>query len=68
MPCEAPLMMATRCELLIVRSLSFVDARCNAGSVPADARLLLPVCSLLIGAISHCTTLAGWSCASCATS
>src|SRR5271166_4515447 len=27
MPCEAPVMMATRCELLIVRSFSRMDAR-----------------------------------------
>jgi hypothetical protein len=43
MPREAPVMIATRCELLIVRSFSRMDAHCNAGSAPVDAPPLRPV-------------------------
>src|SRR5689334_6345422 len=48
-PCEAPVMMATRCELVIGRSLRHVDARCNTDAVARDARRVRPVRSLVRG-------------------
>src|SRR5690349_17684307 len=42
-------MMATLCELVIVRSLRRVDARCNAGPLAVDARRVRPVSSLVRG-------------------
>ena len=59
MPWDAPVMIATRWSVGHVVLLSRGDVRLNAAQRRRRAASAGPVCSLLIGRASHCTTLTG---------